>query len=183
MADRARHRAEEGGGPRGLHRSARPRGRARGEDAATEAQPVDEPDWKDLALRKAAELENVRKQNAQRVQKASRDGMRRVAAELLPALDDFERALAHAEAEEGDDEHHLTAGIRLVQQKMLDALRRAGIEPYSPKGEPFDPHLHEAVAQQPAADGAQQGTVLEVVQNGYRLGDDVLRPARVVVAG
>ena len=142
-----------------------------------------EPDWKDLAMRKAAELENVRKQNAQRVQKAARDGMRRVAAELLPALDDFERALAHAEAEEGDDEHHLTAGIRLVQQKMLDALRRAGIEAYSPKGEPFDPHLHEAVAQQPAADGAQQGTVLEVVQNGYRLGDDVLRPARVVVAG
>jgi molecular chaperone GrpE len=152
------------------------------EDAAAEEQPVDEPDWKDLALRKAAELENVRKQNAQRVQKASRDGMRRVAAELLPALDDFERALAHAEAEEGDAEHHLTAGIRLVQLKMLDALRRAGIEPFTPLGEPFDPHLHEAVAQQPA-DGAQQGTVLEVLQNGYRLGEDVLRPARVVVAG
>ena len=65
---------------------------------------------------------------------------------------------------------------------MLEALRRTGIESYSPKGEPFDPHLHEAVAQQPA-DGAQPGTVLEVVQNGYRLGDDVLRPARVVVAG
>src|SRR5436189_2676090 len=151
------------------------------QDAATEDAPP-EPDWKDLALRKAAELENVRKQNAQRVQKASRDGMRRVAAELLPALDDFERALAHAEAEEGDEEHHLTAGIRLVQQKMLEALRRTGIEAYSPKGEPFDPHMHEAVAQQPA-DGAQPGTVLEVVQNGYRLGDDVLRPARVVVAG
>jgi molecular chaperone GrpE len=153
------------------------------EDAAAEEQPVDEPDWKDLALRKAAELENVRKQNAQRVQKASRDGMRRVAAELLPALDDFERALAHAEAEEGDEEHHLTAGIRLVQQKMLDALRRTGIEAYAPKGEPFDPHLHEAVAQQAAPDGEAQGTVLEVLQNGYRLGDDVLRPARVVVAG
>jgi molecular chaperone GrpE len=109
--------------------------------------------------------------------------MRRVAAELLPALDDFERALAHAEAEEGDAEHHLTAGIRLVQQKMLEALKRAGIESYSPKGEPFDPHLHEAVAQHPAGDGAQPGTVLEVVQNGYRLGEDVLRPARVVVAG
>ena len=151
------------------------------QDAAVEA-PV-EPDWKDVALRKAAEVENLRKQSAQRVQKASRDGMRRVAAELLPALDDFERALAHAEAEEGDAEHHLTAGIRLVQQKMVEALKRAGIEQYSPKGEPFDPHLHEAVAQHPAGDGAQPGTVLEVVQNGYRLGDDVLRPARVVVAG
>src|SRR3954453_9834399 len=160
-----------------------PHEEALGEDPAGEAPEAPaEPDWKDLALRKAAELENVRKQNAQRVQKASRDGMRRVAAELLPALDDFERALAHAEAEEGDEEHHLTAGIRLVQHKMLDALRRAGIEAFSPKGEQFDPHLHEAVAQQPA-DGAQPGTVLEGVENGYRLGDDVLRPARVVVAG
>src|SRR3954453_1822407 len=95
-----------------------------GQDAATEEAPQ-EPDWKDLALRKAAELENVRKQNAQRVQKASRDGMRRVAGELLPALDDFERTLAHAEAEESDEEHHLTAGIRLVQLKMVEALRRA----------------------------------------------------------
>ena len=151
------------------------------QDAAVDAPA--EPDWKDVALRKAAEVENLRKQSAQRVQKASRDGMRRVAAELLPALDDFERALAHAEAEEGDAEHHLTAGIRLVQQKMVEALKRAGIEQYSPKGEPFDPHLHEAVAQHPAGDGAQPGTVLEVVQNGYRLGEDVLRPARVVVAG
>jgi molecular chaperone GrpE len=152
------------------------------QDAATESQPAEEHDWKDIALRKAAELENVRKQNAQRVQKASRDGMRRVVAELLPALDDFERALAHAEAEEGDEEHHLTAGIRLVQQKMLEALRRVGIEAFSPKGETFDPHLHEAVAQTPV-DGAEPGTVVEVFQAGYRLGDDVLRPARVVVAG
>jgi molecular chaperone GrpE len=157
------------------------------EDAAVEApepepQPEAEPDWKDIALRKAAELENVRKQNAQRVQKASRDGMKRVAMELLPALDDFERALAHAEAEESDTEHHLTAGIRLVQQNMLDALRRAGIEAYSPKGEQFDPHLHEAVAQSPV-DGTEPGIVIEVFQAGYRLGEDVLRPARVVVAG
>ena len=114
------------------------------EDAAVEA-PAEEPDWKDLALRKAAELENVRKLNAQRVQKASRDGMRRVAAELLPALDDFERALAHAEAEEGDEEHHLTAGIRLVQQKMLDALNRTGIEQYSPKGEPIEESINPEV--------------------------------------
>src|SRR3954467_7217699 len=148
------------------------------EDAAAEAP---EPDWKDLALRKAAELENVRKQNAQRVQKASRDGMRRVAGELLPALDDFERALAHAEAEEGDAEHHLTKGIRLVQEQMLSALKRAGFETFSPKGEPFDPHVHEAVATTPVADAAS-GTVVEVYQAGYKLGEDVLRPAKVVVA-
>lgn len=149
------------------------------QDAAPEDEA--EPDWKDLALRKAAELENVRKQNAQRVQKASRDGMKRVALEILPALDDFERALGHAEAEEGDEEHTLTKGIRLVQEQMLAALRRAGIESFSPKAEPFDPHLHEAVATTPT-DGAESGTVVEVLQAGYRLGDDVLRAAKVVVA-
>lgn len=143
--------------------------------------PAPEPDWQDLALRKAAELENVRKQNAQRVQKATRDGMRRVAGELLPALDDFERALAHAEAEEGDEDHTLTHGIRLVQQQMLSALQRVGIETYSPQGETFDPHLHEAVATAPV-EGAASGTVVEVYQAGYRFGDEVLRAAKVVVA-
>src|SRR3954471_7376909 len=118
------------------------------EDAAAEApEPTD---WQDLALRKAAELENVRKQGAQRVQKATRDGMRRVAIELLPALDDFERALAHAEAEAGDDEHHLRKVPRLVEQEMVPGLERAGIEPFSPLGEKFDPHLHEAVATKSA---------------------------------
>jgi len=154
---------------------------AEAEGEAVAEAPV-EPDWQDLALRKAAELENVRKQNAQRVQKATRDGMRRVAGELLPALDDFERALAHAEAEEGDDdEHHLTHGIRLVQQQMLSALQRVGIEAYSPKGETFDPHLHEAVATA-AIEGVASGTVVEVYQAGYRFGDEVLRAAKVVVA-
>ena len=141
----------------------------------------DDTDWRDVALRKAAELENVRKQSAQRVQKATRDGMRRVAVELLPALDDFERALAAAEAGEADAEHGLTKGIRLVQQQLLGALARAGIEPYSPQGEAFDPHLHEAVATTPV-EGAQSGTVVEVYGAGYRLGDDVLRAAKVVVA-
>jgi molecular chaperone GrpE len=147
------------------------------EQDATEA----EPDWEDLAKRKAAELENFRRQSAQRIQKAARDGAKRVASEILPALDDFERALAHAEAEEGDEEHTLTRGIRLVQEQMLAALKRAGIETYSPKGEPFDPHLHEAVATTPV-EGAASGTVVEVYQAGYRLGDDVLRAAKVVVA-
>ena len=154
------------------------------QDAMVEADEPDlagEPDWRDLAHRYAAEADNARKQTAQRVQKATRDGMKRVASEILPALDDFERALAHAEAEEGDEEHTLTRGIRLVQQQMLGALRRAGIESFSPQGEPFDPHLHEAVATTPVA-GAEPGTVVEVYQAGYRLGDDVLRAAKVVVA-
>lgn len=151
------------------------------ERETVETEPQAEPDWKDLAHRKAAEFENFRKQAGQRVQKATKDGMRRVVLEILPALDDFERALAHAEAEEGDEEHTLTRGIRLAEQQMLAALRRAGIESFSPQGEAFDPHLHEAVATTPV-DGAERGTVVEVYQAGYRLGDDVLRAAKVVVA-
>jgi molecular chaperone GrpE len=153
------------------------------EETASEAaaEPEAEPDWKDLAHRYAAEADNARKQTAQRVQKATRDGMKRVAAELLPALDDFERALAHAEAEESDQEHHLTKGIRLVQEQLLAALKRTGIESFSPQGEAFDPHLHEAVATTPV-EGAESGTVVEVYQAGYRFGDEVLRAAKVVVA-
>ena len=154
---------------------------SRQEQDGTDEEAPEETDWEDLAKRKAAELENFRKQAAVRVQKAAKDGMRRVTLEILPALDDFERALAHAEAEEGDDEHTLTKGIRLVQQQMLAALKRAGIESFSPRGEAFDPHLHEAVATTPI-EGAESGTVVEVYQAGYRLGDDVLRAAKVVVA-
>jgi molecular chaperone GrpE len=157
------------------------------EDAAGEApedgaSSDDAVDWEDLAKRKAAELENLRKQSAGRVQKAHRDGMRRLAEELLPALDNFERALAAAEAEEADQEHHLTQGIRLVQTDLVNALGRVGIEPYSPKGEAFDPYLHDAVAQQPV-EGTEAGTIVEVYQQGYRFGDDVLRAAKVIVAG
>jgi molecular chaperone GrpE len=151
------------------------------EGAVEEVAPA-EPDYKDLYLRAAAELENVRKRARRDVALADARGVARLARELLPALDNFERALAAAEAEEADEEHHLTKGIRLVQNELLAALTRVGIEPYSPKGERFDPHQHEAVAQQPV-EGAEPGTVVEVYQAGYRYRDDVLRPAKVVVAG
>jgi molecular chaperone GrpE len=73
------------------------------------------------------------------------------------------------------------SGIKLVHADVIAALARAGIERFSPEGEPFDPQQHEAIAQQPV-EGAQPGTVVEVYQRGYRLGDFVIRPARVVVA-
>jgi molecular chaperone GrpE len=152
------------------------------QDAAAEAPETDGPDYKDLYLRAAAEVENVRKRARRDVDAAQARGVARLARELLPSLDNLDRALAHAEAEEADEEHHLTKGIRLVQQELLGALTRVGIEPYSPEGEAFDPHVHEAVAQQPAPDGAQSGTVIQVYQPGYRYKDEVLRPAKVVVA-
>jgi molecular chaperone GrpE len=151
-------------------------------EAPEAAQPEPEPDYKDKWLRAAADLENVRKRARRDVGAAETRGIARLARELLPALDNFERALAAAEAQPENRDHHLTDGIRLVQTELLAALARVGIEPDSPKGERFDPHRHEAVAQQPV-DGAEAGTIVEVYSAGYTYGEDVLRPAKVVVAG
>jgi molecular chaperone GrpE len=134
-----------------------------------------------LAQRTQADFENYRKRVARDASLARDKGVRQVVAELLPALDNFERALGSAEAEEADSEHHLTKGIRLVQQELVNALARVGVEPFSPKGEPFDPNEHEAMASQPV-EGAQRGTVVEVLQAGYRLNGTIVRPARVMVA-
>lgn len=152
------------------------------QEVAPEPAEEQEPDYQDLYLRAAAELENVRKRARRDVALADARGVGRLAREMLPALDNFERALAAAEAEEADQEHHLTKGIRLVQSELLAALTRVGIEPFSPKGERFDPHQHEAIAQQPI-DGVEPGTVAEVYQAGYRFREEILRPAKVVVAG
>ena len=151
-----------------------------GDDAATTPEP--EPDYKDQWLRAAAELDNVRKRARRDVAIADGRGVSRLARELLPALDNLDRALASAESQPENADHHLTDGIRLVQREMAGALERVGIVQDLPHGEPFDPHRHEAVAQQPA-DGVESGTIVEVYQPGYHLGDDVLRAAKVVVAG
>jgi molecular chaperone GrpE len=158
-----------------------PAGAERPDDTAP-AEPEPAPDYKDQWLRAAAELENVRKRARRDVGVAESRGIAKLAKELLPALDNFERALAAAEEQPENRDHHLTDGIRLVQTELLGALARVGIEPDSPKGERFDPHRHEAVAQQPI-DGAEPGTIVEVYSAGYTYGDDVLRPAKVVVAG
>jgi molecular chaperone GrpE len=149
--------------------------------AAQDAVPA-EPDYKDKWLRAVAELDNVRKRARRDVGAAESRGIFKLARELLPALDNFERALAAAEAQPENRDHHLTDGIRLVQSELLGSLARVGIVPDSPMGQRFDPHRHEAVAQQPV-DGAEPGTIVEVYSAGYTYGEDVLRPAKVVVAG
>jgi molecular chaperone GrpE len=153
----------------------------RAQDGAVEAPESEEPDFKDLYLRAAAETDNVRKRARRDVEVASARGVARLARELLPSLDNLDRALAAAEAEETDSEHHLTKGIRLVQQELLGALTRVGIEQYAPEGETFDPHQHEAVAQMPA-EGVASGTITQVYQPGYRYKEEILRAAKVVVA-
>jgi molecular chaperone GrpE len=133
-----------------------------------------------LAQRKQAEFENFRKRAAREATAAQERGATKLAKELLPAVDNLERALQHAP--EDLDEHGFLAGVKHVHADLIAALQRAGIEQFSPQGEPFDPTLHEAVAQAPT-EGADPGTVVEVYQRGYRVGETVVRPARVVVAG
>src|SRR3954470_6690334 len=154
------------------------------EPAATEPQPEParaEPDYRDQYLRAMAEIDNVRKRARRDVAQAESRGVAKLAKELLPAIDNSARPLDAAESQPENRDHHLTDGIRLVQNELLAALARVGIEPDSPKGEPFDPHCHEAIAQQPV-EGAKSGTIVEVYSQGYRYRDDVLRPAKVVVA-
>lgn len=133
----------------------------------------------DLAQRTQADFDNYRKRMTREVRAAEARGIGRLARELLPALDNLERALAAVDASEPGN--HLSEGIRLVTAELSAALGRTGIQGYSPKGEVFDPSQHEAVAQHPV-DGAESGTVVEVLQSGYRLNEAILRPARVIVA-
>jgi molecular chaperone GrpE len=152
-------------------------------DEALAARAAKADEYLDLAQRTRAEFENYRKRAIRDAAAAQERGALKLARELLPAVDNLERALAHAPVAEGENgAASFVSGIKHVHADVVDALKRVGIEWYSPEGEAFDPQYHEAVAQQPV-DGAEPGTVVEVFQRGYRLGENVLRPARVVVAG
>jgi molecular chaperone GrpE len=129
-----------------------------------------------LAQRTQADFENYRKRVARDAALAQDRGVAKLAKELLPALDNLDRAIEAAQAEDP-----LLEGVRLVRSELGAALARAGIEAFAPLGEPFDPNHHEAMAQQPVQ-GAAAGTVAEVYQNGYRMGETIIRPARVLVA-
>ena len=126
--------------------------------------------------RVAAEFENYRKRVLRDQESLVARAHERLVKELLPVLDDLERALAAAEEHE---EAKLEEGVRLVHRELAAALAREGLAEIETNGV-FDPHVHEALLSQPSE--AEEGSVLEVVQKGYRLGDRVLRPARVVVA-
>ena len=151
------------------------------EDAVEEAAAEVAPDYKDQYLRAVAEADNVRKRARRDVAAAEARGIGKLVRELLPALDNLDRALVAAETAEGPGDHHLTHGIRLVQQELAGALTRVGIVAETPKGEPFDPHRHEAIAQAPV-EGTEAGIVVEVYQPGYTYEDAVLRAAKVVVS-
>jgi molecular chaperone GrpE len=127
--------------------------------------------------RLAADFDNYRKRTAREQEALVARAHERLVRELLPVLDDLERALVAAEEH---DEAKLVDGVKLVRQALQQALEREGLAVIDADGK-FDPHVHEALLAQPV-EGREHGDVLEVIQKGYRLGDRVLRPARVVVA-
>jgi len=136
----------------------------------------------ELAKRTKADFENYRRRMASEVQAAAIRGKAELIREVVPVLDDLERAIEAAGLDpEGDSEDGLSHGVLLVFRSLRDALNRNGVEAVDPKGEEFDPTVHEALSTV-AADGVEAGTVVEVVQKGYRLDEQLIRPARVVVS-
>jgi molecular chaperone GrpE len=126
--------------------------------------------------RVAAEFENYRKRVARDQESLVARAHERLVKELLPVLDDLERAL---EAARDSGTRSVEEGVRLVHRELAAALQREGLAEIDTDGQ-FDPHVHEALLSQPS--DADEGSVIEVVQKGYTLGDRVVRPARVVVA-
>jgi molecular chaperone GrpE len=126
--------------------------------------------------RVAAEFENYRKRVARDQESLVARAHERLVKELLPVLDDLERAL---EAAAEHEEAKLEEGVRLVHRELEEALAKEGLVEIETNGR-FDPHVHEALLSQPS--DKDDGAILEVLQKGYRLGDRVLRPARVVIS-
>jgi molecular chaperone GrpE len=136
-------------------------------------------EYLELAQRTRADFENYRKRVAKDTSEALARGKAELAREVLPVIDNLERALASG----SDPAAHeaLVKGVGLVLDELRGKLSGAGVESFDPKGEKFDPQLHEALSTQPAED-AESGVVLETLEKGYRLNGQVLRPARVVVS-
>jgi molecular chaperone GrpE len=134
-------------------------------------------EYLELARRTKADFENYRKRVAKETSEALVRGKAELARELVPVIDNLERALASSSS----DSDALAQGVSMVLEELRAKLAAAGVEAFDPKGEPFDPQLHEALSAQPAQN-TEAGIVIETIEKGYRLNGQVLRPARVVVS-
>jgi molecular chaperone GrpE len=163
-------------------------------DALLEDVKRERDEYLELAQRAKADFENYRKRAARDSAEAEKRGKLGLARELVPSIDNLERALkstgigpadtakADAVSEEVSAQEALARGVQLVHSELQGALARAGVESFDPQGEKFDPNLHEAISTQPGGDGVEAGTVVETLERGYRLDGQVLRPARVIVS-
>ncbi len=162
-------------------------------DATLETEPVKDPvkeleakvatlekekkdNW-DRYLRAAADLENMRKRQKREMEDAKFDAKNKILKEMLPVVDNLERAIEHA-AQAGTNP--IVEGVQLVLRQFTTAFERLDVNAIDAMGQPFDPNLHEAISQQES--DAAPGTVVQVLQRGYRSGERLLRPALVVVA-
>lgn len=157
----------------------------------TDAEPVDEAaealakaeaeaaEWRDKYLRLQAEFDNYRKRTLKEKMSLVESGGENVIKALLPVVDDVDRALAAME--KSDDVEALRGGVRLISQKFNEVMRQQGVSEIEAVGKEFDVDVHEAVARFPI-EGKNSGEIIDVVQKGYKLGDKVIRYAKVVVA-
>jgi len=159
---------------------------------ASEAQPGEQPealevtqlrqerdDYYDRLLRKTAEFDNYRKRTDRERQQLADAAAADLLEDLLPMVDDMERAL---KADPGTEATNaIRTGVELIHKQLLETLRKRGVKPIESLGADFDPHFHMAVAHDPA-DGRREGEVIEEFRRGYLLGDRLLRPAMVKVA-
>jgi molecular chaperone GrpE len=136
-------------------------------------------EYLDLVKQTRADFENYQKRAARDRESERRFAQTPLAGDLLPALDNLERAITAAT--QAGDCGALAQGVAMVQSQLLDVLRRHGVTRIEAQGQPFDPNLHQAVMQQPSAEVPPQ-TVLQVLEQGYMIHDRVLRPARVIVS-
>jgi molecular chaperone GrpE len=135
----------------------------------------------DKFLRTLADFDNYRRRTRQEMEDAARFANQKLVTDLLPILDNFERALQHSEGNGGGEA--VRNGVLLIHKQLYDVLTRHGIEPIEAAGKPFDPKLHEAIMRVEPGPGQEPGTVVEELQKGYTLHGRVLRASLVKVAG
>jgi molecular chaperone GrpE len=150
-------------------------------DASTDASDAlkQRDDYYDRLLRTTAEFDNYRKRTERERIQLSEAAAADLIEDLLPLVDDLERALSAEAGTEGAE--GIRRGVELIHRQLLETLRRRGVKPVQALGEDFDPHVHQAVTYEPA-EGRREGEVIEEFRRGYMLGDRLLRPAMVKVA-
>jgi molecular chaperone GrpE len=149
------------------------------DSAQIEALQKERDEFRDRLLRTTAEFDNYRKRTDRERRDLSDAVSADIVRDMLPAVDDLERALAAAA---DDAAPAFRRGIELIHRRLLDALRKRGVEPLDVIGQPFDPNWHEAVGHDQAADGQGDGDITAELTRGYRIGQRLLRPAQVKVA-
>jgi molecular chaperone GrpE len=137
-------------------------------------------DMQDKFLRQAAEFDNYRKRTVKEKAELIKNGSADIMTEILPFIDDLERAIANSQKSE--DFQTLKDGIEIIYNKLMRTLEQKGLQKISPKDEPFDTDFHEAIAMIPAPNEESKGKVLDCTRDGYKLNDKVLRHAQVAVA-